>query len=78
MKEKSHEVHEPEEELASAEQVIEDVARLKRAFGRAPGAERSVSVRIPLWALLEAIDSLDSAELRQVGRRVERRLSAQR
>ena len=39
-------------------------------------APRAVSIRAPLWALLEAIDSLEPQELQQIARHVRERLSA--
>ncbi len=70
-------VHEPEAELLSAEDAIQDAARLRAWFHQRQQAERVVSVRVPLWALLEAIDHLQPDELRQVARRVEERLVAE-
>jgi len=66
-------VHEPEAELLSAEEAIEDAARLRILFRR---RERAVPVRVPLWALLEAIDHLEPDELIHVVRRAEERLMA--
>lgn len=66
-------VHEPEAELLSAEDAIQDAARLRAVFRRRE-SERVVPVRVPLWALLEAIDRLEADELRQVAQRAEERL----
>ncbi len=68
-------VHEPEAELLSAEDAIQDVARLRALF-RQRRRERAVPVRVPLWALLEAIDFLEPEELRQTVERAEKRLLA--
>ncbi len=70
-------VHEPEAELLNAEDAIQDAARLRAWFRQRQQSERVVSVRVPLWALLEAIDHLPPDELRQVARRAEERLVAE-
>ena len=67
--------HEPEAPLLSAEDVIHDAGRLREAYRRRK-VERAVPVRVPLWALLEALDALEPDELRQVVRHVEERLGA--
>lgn len=69
------EVHEPEAELLGAEEAIQDAARLREAF-RQYKAGRVVPVRVPLWALLDALDALEPHELRQVARRAQDRLEA--
>ncbi len=69
-------VHEPEAELLSAEDAIQDAERLRVLFRRHRQAEQSVPLRVPLWVLLDAIDHLEPEALRQVGRRVEERLAA--
>jgi len=70
-------IHEPEAELLSAEDAVQDAARLRAAIrvGRRP-SERAVPVRVPLWALLEALDALELPELKQVAHRVQERLVA--
>ena len=67
-------VHEPEAELLTAEDAIEDSARL-RAWLRQP-KEQVVSLQVPLWALLDAIDHMSPDELRQVARRADERLAS--
>ncbi|MDQ3814583.1 MAG: hypothetical protein M3347_11605 [Armatimonadota bacterium] len=69
-------VHEPEAELLSAEDAIQDAARLRALFRQRQQAEPVVSVPVPLSALLEAIDHLEPDALRQVARRAEERLVA--
>jgi hypothetical protein len=69
-------VHEPEAELLSAEDAIQDAVRL-RAWFQQRQTERVVPLRVPLWALIEAIDHLEPDELRQVARRAEERLMAE-
>lgn len=66
-------VHEPEAELHSAEDAIEDAARVRAWFRE---QEHAVSLRVPLSALLEALDNLQPNELREVARRAEERLLA--
>ncbi|MGH2521293.1 MAG: hypothetical protein ACRDH2_02215 [Anaerolineales bacterium] len=67
-------VHEPEAPLLSAEDAIHDAERLREAYHRRK-VERAVPVRVPLWALLEALGALEPDELRQVVRHVEERLA---
>ena len=67
-------VHEPDAQLLSADDAIEDAARLREVVRRRM-AGRAVPVRVPLWALLEALDSLEPNELRQVAERAEERLA---
>jgi len=67
-------VHEPEAELLSAEDAIQDAARLRAVFRRRRQTERAVPVRVPLWSLLEAIDRLEPGELREVVQRAKERL----
>ena len=69
-------VHEAEAELLSAEDAIQDAARLSALFRQRRPRERAVPVRVPLWALLEAIDHLQPDELRQAVERAEKRLVA--
>jgi hypothetical protein len=71
-------VHEPDEELLSAEEAIEDAERLDILFRRRRQTEQFVALRVPLSALMEAIDQLDLEDLRKVGKRVEERLTARR
>ena len=62
--------HEPEEELIDAEEVLAGAAEVREMVRQRKG----VALRVPLWALLDAIDALDPRDLRQVARRVEHRL----
>jgi len=68
-------VHEPEAVLADADDALTDAARLQRLLESDQRPCGIVSVRIPLAALLEAMDSLDASELREVQRRVADRLA---
>lgn len=67
-------VHEPEAELLTADDAIQDAERLRVLF-RQQKAEQPVSLRVPLWVLLEAIDQLEPEALRQVAQRAEERLA---
>ncbi len=63
--------HEPEEELIDAEEeVLAGAAEVREMVRQRKG----VALRVPLWALLDAIDALDPRDLQQVARRVEHRL----
>ena len=78
MKTPQQSVHEPDEELLSAEDAIEDAERLDTLFRRGRQAEQLVALRVPLSTLMEAIDQLELEDLRKVSRRVEERLAAHR
>jgi hypothetical protein len=54
-----------EAESLSAEDAIQDAARLRALLRQRRQAEWAVPVRVPLSALLEAIDRLEPDELRQ-------------
>lgn len=71
-------VHEPEAELLSVEEAIEDSVRLRELLSQRKKEQRGIPLRVPLWTLLEAIDYLDPDELRQTVARAEKRLSAVR
>ena len=73
--EKKRQVHEPKAMLADAEDAIADADRLQRLRESGQRPSGIVSVRISLAALLEAMDSLDAPELRQVQRHVAERLA---
>ena len=68
-------VHEPDEELLSAEDAIEDAARLDALFRRRRQTQQSVALRVPLTSLMEAIDQLEAEDLRKVGRRIDELLA---
>lgn len=72
---KKRSVHEPEAELLSAENAIQDAVRLQEEF-RKRKVGKGVMMRVPLWALLEALDSLEPDELQQVALRARERLMA--
>jgi hypothetical protein len=66
-------VHEPDAELVSAEDAVQDAARLRAVLRQ---RERSVQLRVPLSALLDALDALEPKELRQVAQHAQERLTA--
>ena len=68
-------VHEPEAELLSAEDAIQDAEQLGMMFRQRRRAEESVPLRVPLWVLLEALDSLEPETLHEVVQRAEARLA---
>ena len=68
-------VHEPEAELLSAEDAIQDAEQLRMMFRQRRRAEESVPLRVPLWVLLEALDSLEPEALHEVVQRAEARLA---
>ena len=68
-------VHEPEAELLSAEDAIQDAEQLGMMFRQRRRAEEPVPLRVPLWVLLEALDSLEPEALHEVVQRAEARLA---
>ena len=68
-------VHEPEAELLSADDAIEDAEQLRVLLRREGQAEPAVAVRVPLWALLEAVDHLEATALQQIAQHAEERLA---
>jgi hypothetical protein len=71
---KKGEGHEPKAELLSAEDALQDAARLREVLSR-KSPERVVSIHVPLWALIEALDFLETRELKQIAQRAQERLS---
>jgi hypothetical protein len=69
------EIHEPEAELVSAEESMQDTLRLQEARVTMRHSLQAVSIRVPMWALLEALDSLEPPESQQIARRVQERLA---
>ena len=66
-------VHEPDAELLSADDALQDAKR-PPAVLRQRQREHSVPLRVPLSALLEALDALEPKELQQVVRHAQERL----
>ena len=74
MSEKS--VHEPEARLLSAQDAVQDAERLRALLRRnQQRAEREVQLRVPFTVIIEAIDQLETGELRLLAQRLEERLA---
>ena len=69
-------VHEPEAELLSAEDAIQDAQHLRLLFRQRRNVELSVPLRVPLHVLLEALDDLEPDALHMVIQRAEACLTA--
>ena len=69
-------VHEPEAELLSVDDAIHDAERLRALFQKRRQVEQPILLRVPLWALLEALDHLEPEALCQVVQRASERLAA--
>jgi PII-like signaling protein len=70
-------VHEPEAELLALDEVLEG-AEVVRTYLERKGkiqSESTISLRVPLWVVIEAIDQLEEPVLRQVVQHVEKRLT---
>jgi hypothetical protein len=65
-------VHEPEAELLSAEDAVQDAARLRLLLRRK--SEHWVPLRVPLSALLEALDALEPKDLQQAVHHAQERI----
>lgn len=69
-------VHEPEAQLLSAQDAIQDAERLRVLLRRnRQRAEREVQLRVPFTVIIEAIDQLEVSELRLLAQRLEERLA---
>ena len=71
-------IHEPEAELVTLDEVLEgaEVVRTYLERKRKIQSEQSVSPRVPLWVVIEAIDQMGEPALRQVVQHVEKRLAS--
>ena len=69
-------IHEPEAELSTLEEALEDseVMRTYLERKRKIQSEQSVSLRVPLRVVIEAIDQMEEPALRQIVQQVEKRL----
>ena len=70
-------IHEPEAELSTLEEALED-AEVVRAYlerKRQIQSGQSITLRVPLQAVIEAIDQMEEPVLQQVAQHVERRLA---
>lgn len=69
-------VHEPGARLLSAQDAIRDAEQLRGLLRRnREQADREVQLRVPLTAIIEAIDQLGDSELRLLAQRLEERLA---
>lgn len=69
-------MHEPDAELLSAEDAIQDVERVRRVLRQQRQGEQQVALQVPFHTLLEAIDQLDGQALREIVQRAEKRLAS--
>ncbi len=71
-------VHEPEAELLTLDEVLEGAEAVRRYLERKRNiqSEQSISLRVPLWVVIEAIDQMEEPALRQVVQLVEKRLAS--
>jgi hypothetical protein len=69
-------MHEPEAQLLSGQDAIQDAERLKALLRRnRKRAEREVQLRVPFTVIIEALDQLEVGELRLLAQRLEERLA---
>jgi len=69
-------VHEPEAQLLSAQDVVQDAERLRTLLRRnRQRAEREVQLRVPFTVIVEAIEQLEVGELCLLAQRLEERLA---
>ena len=69
-------VHEPEAELLTAQDAIQDGENLRQWFRQSSPEAQAIELRMPLQILLQALDHLEPDALRQVARHAEKRLMA--
>ena len=69
-------VHEPEAQLLSGQDAIQDAERLRALLRRnRQRAERDVQLRVPFIVIIEAIEQLEAGELRLLAQKLEERLA---
>jgi len=69
-------MHEPEAQLFSGQDAIQDAERLRALLRRnRERAEREVQLRVPFTVIIEALDQLEAGELRLLAQRLEERLT---
>ncbi|RLC76818.1 MAG: hypothetical protein DRI61_12600 [Chloroflexi bacterium] len=68
-------VHEPEAELLSPEDISKDAQRIQEWYARWQTGQE-ITIKVPVWTLLEAIEFLGPDELQLLRKRVEERLGA--
>jgi len=69
-------IHEPEAQLLSGQDAIQDAERLQALLRRnRERAGREVQLRMPFTVIVEALDQLEVGELRMLAQRLEERLA---
>lgn len=69
-------MHEPEAQLLSGQDAIQDAERLQALLRRnRERAGRKVQLRVPFTVIIEALDQLEAGELRLLAQRLEERLA---
>lgn len=72
-------MHEPEAQLLSAQDAIQDAKRVRGLLSRnRQRAEREVQLQVPFATIIEALDQLEVSELHLLAQRLEERLAAVR
>ena len=76
MMKRAESMHEPEAQLLSGQDAIQDAGRLRALLRRnRERAEREVQLRVPLTVIIEALDQLEPGELHLLAQRLEERLT---
>jgi hypothetical protein len=69
-------VHEPEAQLLSGQDAIQDAERLRALLRRnRQRAERYVQLRVPFTVIIEAIEQLEAGELRLLAQKLDEQLA---
>ena len=69
-------VHEPEAQLLSGQDAIQDAERLRALLRRnRQRAEREVQLRVPFTVIIEAIEQLEAGELRLLAQKLDEQLA---
>ncbi len=69
-------VHEPEAQLLSGQDAIQDAERLRALLRRnRQRAERDVQLRVPFTVIIEAIEQLEAGELRLLAQKLDEQLA---
>jgi hypothetical protein len=69
-------MHEPEAQLLSGQDAIQDAERLQALLRRnRERAGRKVQLRVPFTVIIEALDQLEAGELCLLAQRLEERLA---
>lgn len=70
-------VHEPDATLLSADELAEDLVAVRayRQHKQTTATEQAINLRVPLWAVLDAIRQMDTPALRAVASLTEEQLA---